>query len=489
MNEYSFWRRRRRRWRQLQSGPCTTYMVTTILVSSFLIVDGAFSVKSTSLQRFQSFSASEVVRHNHIRDLFKAIPHTQIFLKGDTSSEDQEDEHIKKGGAVEEGELDINRNMDRRKFQFLDRVKSTSSEEVGESKSIKRRLSKIVETGKSGVISVASSSTSGLVEITSRGTSSVRSAANTAASSLKNLARKGAEDVVSTTSRAKEVAVGGAQGAGEVAKWMDEQARGGVDSVNAKAQSLVLGFTGKNKYQPGDITKELLRRIVSAEYDMNDIALFLKIMVAVGASIGPLAKVLPVTVLLEMLNVSLERQIGGKFLDTLASSLDDRFSAAFSNDDKYQLGDAVRRSTMSAVSNFTGKDSYKSGDIEYAVSEAKNQKEEQKPGIDAMGQPIMKVKTLNVQVGDEFDEWDQKFRETQGISIEDMTEESGMISNVSDMEIVMGLVEVESTTSEKADTKHSSVDMTAKFCIFCGTKLPSVAKYCSSCGEQQPQGE
>mmetsp|Transcript_2917 Transcript_2917/g.4260 ORF Transcript_2917/g.4260 Transcript_2917/m.4260 type:complete len:231 (-) Transcript_2917:1835-2527(-) len=230
----------------------------------------------------------------------------------------------------------------------------------------------------------------------------------------------------------------------------------------------------------------MLRKITSAEYDINDILLLLKIMVAVGASIGPLAKVLPVTVLLEMLNVSMERQIGGKLVDTLASSLDGRFNAAFfSNDDKFQLGDAVRRSALSAISDFTGKDSYRSGDIERAVSESKNQEDTTDGAVIA---PITKVKTLNLQVDAEFDEWDKKFLDSQKINIEDITEESELNPKVLDMEIAMGLFTEETTSSSKSETVPSSVGV-AKFCIFCGTKLPKVAKYCSSCGELQLEEE
>mmetsp|Transcript_22793 Transcript_22793/g.25673 ORF Transcript_22793/g.25673 Transcript_22793/m.25673 type:complete len:87 (+) Transcript_22793:2-262(+) len=82
----------------------------------------------------------------------------------------------------------------------------------------------------------------------------------------------------------------------------------------------------------------------------------------------------------------------------------------------------------------------------------------------------------------------KKFLDSQEINMEDMTEESGLNPKVLDMEIAMGLFTEETTYSSKTETVPSSVEV-AKFCIFCGTKLPKVAKYCSSCGGLQLEEE
>jgi hypothetical protein len=103
--------------------------------------------------------------------------------------------------------------------------------------------------------------------------------------------------------------------------------------------------------------------------------LLIKILIALGASIGPLAKALPLTILLEALNVSLEQKVGGQVLETLALAIDSRIIAAFSSDDKVQIGDALKRTVLSGVLAFTGKKSYESGDIVQRVVQQKEETE------------------------------------------------------------------------------------------------------------------
>jgi len=65
--------------------------------------------------------------------------------------------------------------------------------------------------------------------------------------------------------------------ADEVAQWIDSQAKSGTNIVSSKAKTLVLNFTGKNEYQFGDVTKELVHRVSSADINMQDFILVLKV--------------------------------------------------------------------------------------------------------------------------------------------------------------------------------------------------------------------
>ena len=273
------------------------------------------------------------------------------------------------------------------------------------------RLSEIASKGSSDVRSAASAATSGIVGIASKGSSDMRTVASTAASGLKGLAEKGASDALSVASLAEQ----GATNAGETLLWMDAQAKDSAGAATTKVQSLVLRFTGKSQYQFGDLSKELLRRVASAEYNLSDLMLLFKVLLAVGVSIAPVTMTLPASVLLEMLNVSLEQRLGGKLVETLASSVDARITAAFTVDDKQQLGDFAKRTLAESILKFTGKVSYEEGDIKRAVEteeekilNCENQQSNSSSSISSNSTP----KRLELPTDDaDFDEWDRLFRE------------------------------------------------------------------------------
>jgi hypothetical protein len=211
---------------------------------------------------------------------------------------------------------------------------------------------------------------------------------------------------------------------GEVAKWIDEQARSGSVLVSSKAKSLVLEFTGKEDYTFGDISNALVRKIATKEIAIQDTILVIKLLVALGASIGPLAKVLPLTVLLEALNVSLEQKIGGKVLEALALSIDNRIVAAFSSDDKVQLGDAVKRTVLTGVLAFTGKSKYESGDIQRVIEIS--EEESDNPA------------QLDLNINSDLQEWDRLFVER---CIESAQAQSSSEAKALDIKISLALEE------------------------------------------------
>ena len=134
-----------------------------------------------------------------------------------------------------------------------------------------------------------------------------RRSINIIPSRLTNLVQRGQTDATNLVQR-------GQTGASNLVQWLDAQAKGGATAANTQAKSIVLAFTNKSDYQFGDITKEVLRRASSLDSSkVSDALLLLKILLTVGASITPLAKLLPLTLLLEMMNTtfaSLGRVLG-----------------------------------------------------------------------------------------------------------------------------------------------------------------------------------
>jgi hypothetical protein len=63
----------------------------------------------------------------------------------------------------------------------------------------------------------------------------------------------------------------------EIVKWIESQTRSGTTIVSSKAKTIILKFTNKEEYKFGDVTKELVHRVVTQEINMRDVILLLKV--------------------------------------------------------------------------------------------------------------------------------------------------------------------------------------------------------------------
>eukprot|EP00985_Skeletonema_marinoi_P002000 scaffold814_cov128-Skeletonema_marinoi.AAC.5 len=304
-------------------------------------------------------------------------------------------------------------------------IGSVTAKGTNELKTITRSVS-------SGIGSVAKMGASSLTSEVEKRTSDIQSVARTASSGLESVAKKGAKDfrittlvagravkkgtkdVINVAGRGVEetgnLAIGLAErtvsDTGKVATWIDSQAKAGTEAVTSSTKRAVLNFTGKSSYEFGDVSKETVRRIAAGEVNMQDFILLLKILLAVGATIGPLAELLPFTFLLEALNISIEQKVGGKVMEVLAKSLDSRIvGALFTSDDKNLIGDVAKRSLLSGILSYTGKPNYESGDIQRAVLQHENEDHSEE-------------KTLDIDVS-EFAEWDNVFIEKLGAELDE----------------------------------------------------------------------
>lgn len=145
---------------------------------------------------------------------------------------------------------------------------------------------------------------------------------------------------------------------GDLSKYLDSQAK-----------DKVANFTGNSTYKVGDISKEVVRRAWAGEYDLEDMFLMIRVLLQMGASFTPLARLLPVKLLLELLNVGLAQDVGSKVVGKVATSLDERFKEAITGDAKYQLGDKTKDQLSKSLTKLTGKDSYAFGDISRVVAQ------------------------------------------------------------------------------------------------------------------------
>ena len=183
---------------------------------------------------------------------------------------------------------------------------------------------------------------------------------------------------------------------GDVSRWADKKAKERIMSIKAQsgdykyefgdlsrfADNMVkeqaAKYAGKESaadYQFGDVTKTLLKKVLTGEYDPQDVYLALRILVVAGCTLLPIAQLLPLNTLFEMFELGLLRDIGFRLLPILAHTIDARMKAALTGDANYQLGDLTKQRLRQYLARFTGKETYEFGDITKSIIERQQQEE------------------------------------------------------------------------------------------------------------------
>lgn len=125
--------------------------------------------------------------------------------------------------------------------------------------------------------------------------------------------------------------------------------------VDSKIKGEVNKFTGKESYKVGDLSREMIRRVASGDFTLDDLFMLLKALAIFEASISPVAGFLPVKLLIDLLNFSLANDVAGRVASSLAMELDKRLKGALLGNENYKLGDATKSTIANAVKSYTGK--------------------------------------------------------------------------------------------------------------------------------------
>jgi len=186
---------------------------------------------------------------------------------------------------------------------------------------------------------------------------------------------------------------------GDISRWLDKQ---------AKAQ--VSKFTNKENYQFGDMSKEVVRRLKDGEYSKEDLWLFLKIVATIGINLQPVTSVLPLKVLTELLNVTMEASIaqtvGNKVVTAISTEIDARMKELVTGDRNYQLGDITKRS----VAKWMGKENYEVGDITKTILEKRAATQDN--GASSEKEETLELFASNTEE-ELLAEWDKKLLEAR----------------------------------------------------------------------------
>eukprot|EP00536_Pseudo-nitzschia_multiseries_P008281 jgi/Psemu1/305628/fgenesh1_kg.209_\ len=194
---------------------------------------------------------------------------------------------------------------------------------------------------------------------------------------------------------------------GDISRWLDKSAKEHVSK-----------FTKKENYKFGDMSKEVMRRLVSGEYSKDDLMLFLKIVTTIGINMQPVAGALPLRVLTELLNMTMEasiaQSVGQRVVSSITNEIDGRMKELVTGDRNYQTGDFTKK----ALSKWTGKDGYEVGDITKTIMEkraAAQQDGEANSGGSSSALELFSSKSES----DLLEEWDKRLlknrREQEGL--------------------------------------------------------------------------
>ena len=144
---------------------------------------------------------------------------------------------------------------------------------------------------------------------------------------------------------------------------------------------------------------------------MDDIMMFMKIIAVVGANIQPVAAVLPMRVLLEMVEVSVAQDLSSKVIDMLTAEVDSRMKEMVTGDKEYKLGDMTKKAltgskdyqagdfTKSILNQITSRD-YEFGDVTKSLLKKEDKSVAQSPADRLHSDDEVKQK---------MDEWDKKY--------------------------------------------------------------------------------
>mmetsp|Transcript_23733 Transcript_23733/g.27448 ORF Transcript_23733/g.27448 Transcript_23733/m.27448 type:complete len:332 (-) Transcript_23733:66-1061(-) len=164
---------------------------------------------------------------------------------------------------------------------------------------------------------------------------------------------------------------------GDLSRHIDNQIKDNIAKLNNKnkyefgdlTKYIVQDFTNStDQYKFGDITNEIISRVKSKQYTMEDLALLMKGLVSFGVGISPVASVLPIKLLIDLLNYSIAGDLGNKVVASITLELDKRMKKAIVGDENYKVGDLTKK----AISEYTGRGGgeYRFGDITKTVLES-----------------------------------------------------------------------------------------------------------------------
>jgi len=182
--------------------------------------------------------------------------------------------------------------------------------------------------------------------------------------------------------------------------------------IDSRVKDQVAVFANKEEYEFGDVSKEIVRRVASRDYSWGDMVVLLKVLLSFGVGFSPIASLLPMKFLIDLLNYSIYADVGDRFVGAVTMEVDKKMKKAFTGDPEYQVGDLAKR----AVLGYLDKDEYSFGDVTKKVLESieENKKKDvqgdtkTKDGKSSATKSLSFLGELDEGTSKELETWDTK---------------------------------------------------------------------------------
>jgi len=185
---------------------------------------------------------------------------------------------------------------------------------------------------------------------------------------------------------------------GDMSRYLDNRAKDAIRGLTGEVQLQVMGLSKQvddqikdrinslklakiqKDFNIADITRTIIQKVASGDYQLSDITFLCKVLVVLGADFSPVAGLLPVRLLLELFGYSIVIGLGERFMTAIATELDRRLERNEQKEDEknqsslplamipldngitagsYTPGDLTKQ----AILEYTGKNTYQTGDI------------------------------------------------------------------------------------------------------------------------------
>ena len=94
--------------------------------------------------------------------------------------------------------------------------------------------------------------------------------------------------------------------------------------IDERIKSKVNAFTGKSKYEVGDITKAIISKVANEEFELSEVTFFFRVLIALGVDLSGFSAVLPVAGLVGLLGWGVSMGLAERFTQFVALEINNR---------------------------------------------------------------------------------------------------------------------------------------------------------------------
>ncbi len=134
----------------------------------------------------------------------------------------------------------------------------------------------------------------------------------------------------------------------DLSAQVDETIQGKINSINS-GLTMAQQQQQQVQFSINDVTRTLVKKVASGDYQLSDITFLCKILIALGADFTPVAGVLPVRLLIELFGYSTAIDLGERMATALVKELDKRLEMNEQRRGGVEVGNGIGGGTREEV--------------------------------------------------------------------------------------------------------------------------------------------